>query len=182
MSSHRQWNQPGRGVLIFSCNPSSSRFLQGPGWRGTKSAPIFVPHRTKFMDAAPIISIDKRGISEILVESEEKREKSELSMGIGHTRESSNEINLLHLHVMPIEVQYTAGGIQTWTQAPRSVRSVRTSSSPSDSALFSFLLFLTSSLAHAKSSFTILASRCLDDESIYPHTHHIPFLRRPVQE
>ena len=61
-------------------------------------------------------------------------------MGMGHTRESSNEINLLHLHVMPIEVQYSAGGIQTWTQVPRSVRSVRTSSSPSDSALFSFLL------------------------------------------
>lgn len=107
----------------------------------TKCAPIFVPHRTKRMNAAPIISIDKRGISEILVESEEKREKSELSMGMGRTRESSNKINLLHLHVMPIEVQYSAGGIQTWTQVPRSVRSVRTSSSPSDSALFFFSSF-----------------------------------------
>jgi len=44
---------------------------------GDKSAPIFAPHRTKHMDVALIISIDKRGISEILVESEEKEEKSD---------------------------------------------------------------------------------------------------------
>ena len=106
MSSHRQWNRPGRGVLFFPVTPQAADFSKVLDGGGDEKRSDICPSPNQAYGRCSHHLDRQEGISEILVESEEKREKSELSMGMGHTRESSNEINLLHLHVMPIEVQY----------------------------------------------------------------------------